>query len=190
MTIQRELNEHGLPVNSWSSRILGVLAYLALCLCATPALAAPVDELKAAYLLNFAKFTTWPVDQFKSANDPLVFCGLVNEPVIVALRALGERRVDNRRVSIKAIKSFNGEDGCHVLYVGQQTPTAGGRAAMRKGLLLVGDSDDFLPHGGTISYFLQSGKLRFDINVENARASSLVLSARLLNLAKRREAAP
>lgn len=190
MTIQRELNEHGLSVNSLCSRILGVLTCLALSLGAPPVLAAPVDELKAAYLLNFAKFTTWPADQFKSASDPLVFCGLIDEPVIVALRALGDRRVDSRRVSIKTIKTFNGEDGCHVMYVGEQTPSAAGRATMRKGLLLVGDSDELLKHGGTISYFLKSGKLRFDINVENAKASGLVLSARLLNLAKRREAGP
>lgn len=32
------------------------------------------SELKAVYLFNFAKYTTWPAATFQAADDPIKFC--------------------------------------------------------------------------------------------------------------------
>lgn len=163
--------------------LMGVLMMSAL-----PGYAAPVDELKAAYILNFAKLTTWPDDLFNSPSDPLVFCGFAPDPVMDALRALGERNVDGRPVRVKTLKVAKDNKGCHVVYFGRSLSLAREAPSLqRRGLLLIGDVDGFVEQGGIINYFLQSGKLRFEINADNARSADLVLSARLLNLAKRRE---
>lgn len=192
MTVQRDLNDRWASVMPLCARILAGLLVGVLFFNATPLRAAPVDELKAAYLLNFAKFTTWPSDQFSRTDDPVVFCGEANDPVMDAMRALGERRVDNRIVRIRTLKDLRDNSGCHVLYSGQLSSSTAISAdrSRRRGLLLVGDAENFLQQGGTISYFLQQGKLRFEISAENARAVDLVLSARLLSLARQREDAP
>lgn len=192
MTCQRDLHECWASVKRFRFKILQILLFCALLSNALFVFAAPIDELKAAYLLNFAKFTTWPADQFRNSNEPLIFCGFSNDPVMDAMLALGERRVDNRLVRIRAIKEVKDETGCHVLYAGRQAswPTGNGAIERRRGLLLVGDSERLLAQGGIILYFIQSGKLRFEINAENARAADLVLSARLLSLAKKREGGP
>lgn len=192
MTVQRDLNDRRASVMPLLARVLAGVLVAVLGFNTSSVCAAPLDELKAAYLLNFAKFTTWPPDQFAAGNSPVVFCGVANEPVMDAMRALGERRVDNRVVRIRTLKDPRDNAGCHVLYSGQQTQPVSAHpdALRRRGLLLVGDAGNFLQQGGTISYFLQQGKLRFEISLENARAVDLVLSARLLSLARHREGEP
>lgn len=192
MTVQRELNDRWASVNSLRARVLACLLLGVLIFHTPTLLAAPLDELKAAYLLNFAKFTTWPSDQFSGSQDPIVFCGAANDPVMDSMRALGERRVNNRIVRIRTLKDLRDNAGCHVLYSGQQSLSVliNADGLRRRGLLLVGDAKNFLQQGGTISYFLQQGKLRFEISAENARAVDLVLSARLLSLARLREGEP
>lgn len=103
-----------------------------------------------------------------------------------ALRDLGERNVDSRPIKIKTLRNPKDNSGCHVLFLSSTSSRALPELAstQRRGLLLVGESVGFLEQGGIINYFLQTGKLRFEISVENARAADLVLSARLLNLAR------
>lgn len=172
------------------TRIKSLLLSACLCL-ALPVSAAPVDELKAAYILNFAKLTTWPSGIFSADTEPLVFCGFAADPVMDAMRALGERSVDRRPVRVKTIKDPQANKGCHVIYYGQRRlgESEAFFAVRRRGLLLIGDSDGFITSGGTINYFLQGGKLRFEISADNARAAELVISARLLNLARKPEEA-
>lgn len=151
--------------------------------------AAPVDELKAAYILNFAKLTDWPIETFSSDTDPIVFCGAPADPVMDALRALGEKNINGRPARVKTLRNPTENAGCHVQFIGVKSEKwlAGERSARKRGVLLIGDADGFVDAGGIIGYFLLDGKLRFEINTENARASELVLSARLLKLARVRE---
>jgi hypothetical protein len=51
-------------------------------------------------------------------------------------------------------------------------------------VLTVGESPDFLTKGGMINFVLESGKVRFDVNVPAASARGLSLGSRLLRVAR------
>jgi iron complex outermembrane receptor protein len=50
--------------------------------------------------------------------------------------------------------------------------------------LTVGESDEFVRHGGMIGFCLEENKIRFDINLKAAQRGNLKISSRLLLLAK------
>jgi hypothetical protein len=51
-------------------------------------------------------------------------------------------------------------------------------------ILTVGDISGFSRDGGIVEFFLQTGKVRFDINLSAARHSRLKISSQLLKVAR------
>jgi len=48
----------------------------------------------------------------------------------------------------------------------------------------VSDKAGFIEQGGTIEYFIENNKLRFAVNAELAKETGLILSSKLLRIAK------
>jgi hypothetical protein len=77
---------------------------------------------------------------------------------------------------------------CDVLYAdatsiaNPRVPARGAESAP-SGMLSIGEHADFVRHGGTIGLFTVDNRLRFCVNVENARRAGLKLSGALLQLA-------
>ncbi|CBL46926.1 Hypothetical protein HDN1F_33430 [gamma proteobacterium HdN1] len=151
---------------------------------ATPLFAAAAAELKAAYLLNFARLSYWPEESFVSKKAPLVICGLPFDPVVSALREQVGLQVQDRPVHIFTIRSFDERSQCHLLYLYRKPDSVEGRLLPSRGVLLVGDYQGFLEQGGAILFFIERGKLRFEISAESAQAAGVELSARLRNLGR------
>ena len=53
-------------------------------------------------------------------------------------------------------------------------------------VLTIGESEEFLDLGGMINFVLEDTQLRFEINTESAEKVKLVISSKLLRLAKKR----
>ena len=51
-------------------------------------------------------------------------------------------------------------------------------------ILTVGETPRFIEQGGIVNFFLENGKVRFEINRSAAERSGLRISSRLLQLAK------
>jgi hypothetical protein len=142
--------------------------------------------LKAAFLFNFVKFTTWPPDVLPE-GAPLQMCVVNAQAVGSALSAAVQGRV----VVGHAIRVAEPADtvalrGCHVLFV------SGPRAAALKAVavvrdapvLTVSDLPAFTDEGGIAQFHLQQGQLRFAFALEAARAARLQISSKLLALAR------
>ena len=72
---------------------------------------------------------------------------------------------------------------CHILYLPK--PDSGVLEAVRTlPVLTVGQAGDFIRAGGILGFFLQDGRLRFEISPEAAQRVGLRISSRLLMLAK------
>jgi hypothetical protein len=164
-------------------------ALLAACLlCAATGRAQDVTEpsLKAAFIYNFAKFTDWPED-ILPVNATFSACVLGDSPISDALeRAVKGRQVSGRGVSVSQVQVEGKLRSCHLLYVSGVTSAqlAVIVAAVRGApVLTISDLDDFSKLGGIAQMFVESGKLRFDLNLEVAKRSRLQLSSKLLVLA-------
>ena len=164
------------------------IASLALVLLGRTAVAQDVTEpaLKAAFIYNFARFTTWPADA--PPGDSFVICVLNDTAVAEALQhAVAGRSLTERPVSVTSVASSAPKKACRVLYVAG-LPVA--RAAevvaeLRESpVLTISNIDGFASAGGMTQFFFEHGQLRFRIHLESAKRAGLQISSRLLIMAR------
>jgi hypothetical protein len=154
----------------------------------TPEAAQAVAEpaLKAAFLLNFTKFTDWPEDELAPAA-PIVLC-IADVEVAAALDGLVVgRSVNQHALALRRMKVEEPARGCAVLYASKLDERRTSQLVAGLGtasVLTVGDAQDFATHGGMIGLFVDDGRMRFAINRGAVQRTRLKLSAQLLTLAK------
>lgn len=154
---------------------------------ASPAIKTSDEALfKAAFIYNFAKFTTWPESSFLS-NSPLVLCIIDNQKNEFDLTLLKGKVIKGRQVSIKSKKTNQSIDDCHMLYISKSVSSHYRnilKSVRGKALLTVSDIPDFVDHGGIIQFYRKKGQTRLIINLNTARNANLEISSRLLILAE------
>jgi len=143
-------------------------------------------RLKAAFVLNFMKFTTWPEPRTADART-LTLCATDGHPLADQLHALEGRDVRGMRVNV-VHRPAEEAPACDVVFVTRAdaaTLAALQRAAAGRPMLTISDESGFIDRGGMIEMKLVAGRTRFDINLAAARAAGLTLSSQLLQLAER-----
>jgi len=142
--------------------------------------------LKAAFLFNFVKFTTWPPDVLPE-GAPLQMCVVNAQAVGGALSAAVQGRVVvGHAIRVAELTDGAALRGCHVLFVsGPRTAALKAVALLRDApVLTVSDLQGFTAEGGVAQFHLQQGQLRFAVGLEAARAARLQISSKLLALAR------
>jgi hypothetical protein len=163
---------------------------VALVLLATRAAGQTLDEyqVKAAFLVKFASFVEWPPAAFKGRADPLVICVMGRNPFAHQLESLVQgKAVDGRAFALRTVADGHDAIACHILFISSSE-----RLRFRSildilknaSVLSIGDTDDFIAEGGIINLRLESGKVRIEIDARAAKAKSLRISSRLLDLAQ------
>lgn len=150
-------------------------------------LVASEAALQAALLVNFAIFTEWPaLPAGVTVAEKISFCVLASPDVTEALLNRQNKSIRGKAIEVKAISSTTQTTACQVLFVGEPAhPRIHEirQLARTIPLLLVAEENGFDPKDVIISLRLQDGRYTFKINLTAARASSLTLSSKLLNLA-------
>lgn len=143
--------------------------------------------LKAAFLFNFVKFTTWPPEALPDAA-PLLMC-VVNDPAIGSSlsSAVRGRAVLGHEIRVLETDAPAALRACHLLYVsGTRADALRTVAAVRNApVFTVSDVQAFTTDGGIAQLHVQQGQLRFAIAPETARAARLQISSKLLTLARK-----
>ena len=144
-------------------------------------------EIKAAYLVNFIKFVEWPDSMFGSPGDPYQIALVGNDSIEAALMGVNGMTVSGRRVVVRKVSDLSSLERCHILFVGESEKGKVDRviSAVKKWpVLTVADIDGFARRGGTIGFFREKNRIRFEINEESAEKAGLKLNAKLLYLGK------
>lgn len=149
-------------------------------------------EVKAAFLYKVAKYVTWPVHAFASRQDPILI-GVLGDDSFgddLASTVRRERSVHGR--SLRVLHSRNAADlvHCHLLFISasEKSRLAQHLATLERShshALTVGQTDDFLAAGGAIRFFVENQKVRFEVNLRAAESAGLVISSKLLHLARK-----
>jgi hypothetical protein len=155
---------------------------------ASPGQPADEYEVKAAYMYNLAKFVDWPAQASDRSMQPIVFCVLGQTPLSSPLRdALEGRVVDQRPLQFRPLTDSKQAGACQVLFIGSPD-----KKQLRQTLdevkllhvLTVGEADNFTNEGGIIRFFLDSGRVRLEFNLDAADDAKLHISSRLLSLGR------
>lgn len=146
------------------------------------------SQVKSAYLYNFGKFVTWPVDRV-SGSDTVQICVLGQDPFgkILDSTVAGEN-IDGRKITIKRLSSLDDDDKCNILFISSSQENqlrAVLVQAQHLGILTVSDMPHFAERGGVIGFVTQQERIRFEVNRKAAEQSHLVLSSELLKVASK-----
>lgn len=161
--------------------------------CARPASAqsaTPTEyTVKAAFLYHFGQFVDWPAQAFRSADAPLTYCILGDDPFQGAIElALSGKRIGSHPTQIRHLTEVREAGVCQVLFVNAagEKPIAEALDTLKGApVLTVGESAHFAQEGGMIGFLLEDNKIGFEINLDAAEHAKLKISARLLALAKK-----
>jgi hypothetical protein len=153
------------------------------CSCAQDTSAEREVQLKAAYVFNFVKFVDWDM---RGAADSLDICFDGADDVRDALaQATASKAVGARKILVHAVRSADSLQHCDVVYVDSARPPI--PRWNNASALTIGDTQTFTQQGGIIRLYTESNRLRFIINVGNARRAGLTISSNLLKLASQIE---
>jgi len=159
-------------------------------------------QLKAVFLFNFIKFTSWPgqKDIKKKTNNPApIIIGIIGDaPFKNAFDAIVKQKINNTPIKIERIPGLKkGQTEfkdlvrlrkCHVLFISesQMAHTAKiVKIVKSHKVLTVGECGHCLENGGMINLFVEKNKISFDVNLVAVKKEKLQIRSKLLRLAKR-----
>jgi hypothetical protein len=146
--------------------------------------ALPEYTLKAAYLYNFALLTDWPNKQ-QTGDFNICF---YKEDLGEASSALENKKFHDKKIKILTLLSYNKADKCQVIYIRKKEGKNAKELIQKlfgKPILFVSENPKITDSHITI---LPKGrKLTFDVNLKTFKESDLLVSSRLLKLARKVE---
>lgn len=138
---------------------------------------APEAELKAAYIYNFAVFTTWPADGAQQ-KAPFTVCAGADSALWAGLQTLNGKPVGGRSwLAADLQHAKGGRCDIVVLSGGAERP-----ASLPAGTLVVRNGAGRGP--AAITLVDDEEHIRFDIDTQEAARNGLRFSSRLLRLAR------
>lgn len=152
--------------------------------CVSEALAQVQEyELKAAFIYNFISFTEWPGKIGANIN----ICTLGDDPLNIPLGALQKKSVKGAAIVVHHLYIGDEVKNCHVVFISDSErinfqKILSGLKSMPT--LTVTDSEGFAAQGVMIELGLEERHIVFKINAEAAKQAQLMISSKLLRLAK------
>lgn len=191
--MQRKLSAYKSPAVCWKQLlpVFITVGLFGLLLFPRPLSAQPQTvseyDVKAAFLYNFAKFINWP-----EANNPddikqLNLCVLDPQRLGSVFKAIEGKRVKEAVLNIFPYTGPQDLHDCHILYLNASDESKVRhilQLSRYKHILTVGEHEQFSQWGGIINFFLKENKVRFEVNLGAAERADLVMSSKLLKLAK------
>ena len=146
-------------------------------------------QVKAAFLYNFGKFVEWPDTAFADAQAPLVIGVFGENPFHHDLEQLvAGKTIGSHPVTARCVAAVAGLKTCHIVFVSaaEQKNAAQITAALRglKVLTVTENMKHFAASGLIINFVTEDDRIRFEINNAAAARAGLVISSKLLSLAR------
>jgi hypothetical protein len=146
------------------------------------------DQIKAAYLFNFAKLAEWPATAHSAADSPLTFCLLGRSRVGDELESsVGDNKIAGRPLRIRHLQTGDELAGCHLLFIAGSASRQQQKIILQakgKPVLIVGETPGFTALGGIIGFVQEGGRIGFEVNLAASEQANLTISARLLSIAR------
>jgi hypothetical protein len=143
------------------------------------------STLKAAFMLNFAKFTEWPA---REPGLPIVICVSDSDEVADAMaRTVKGQMIGGRALQVSQIAAVGAVRDCQLLFVADREPrrlAAILGEASRFPVLTVSDIEQSSTNGVMVELFRENGRMRFAINIDILGRSPVKISSQILALAK------
>jgi hypothetical protein len=132
-------------------------------------------------------FTDWPVEG-STSSAALTICVSPMSALHDAIKVLQVKSVRNRKILTKAFTEVADLTACDVLYMDNsiRVPWASIKKSIaKKSILTIAEMETTSNDGVIITLALVNGRMVFDIDSLAAREANLVISSKLLRLARK-----
>jgi hypothetical protein len=180
-------------IAGWWSRLglPGRIGFCALLMCfavSTSQAQSKEYQIKAAFLYNFAQFALWPATAFTNDSEPFQIGVLGENPFGKSLdETIRGETIQGRQIVIVQASHVEKLVGCQILFVCKSEAAHLNDVFTKldsKPVLTVSEDPAFIPHGGTINFYREGAKVRFEINPDAASKNGVKLSSELLRVGK------
>jgi hypothetical protein len=144
------------------------------------------QQMKAAFVLNFIRYTEWPERSFSTPDAPLAVC-VVGDPGSAGVSGISGRVIRGRMLLVRTATSAEEARGCQVLFfpdLDARRFVGTLRAVQHMPILTIGEADGFIDVGGMIGLVHFDNRLQFEVNLGVVQQAQLKASSQLLRLAR------
>lgn len=145
------------------------------------------SKLKAAFTLNYARFSHWPAHK-ESSDGRLQVCIEGRSPVTREIRQLKNKKIGRVTVQVKQIKIPGSIDDCQILFISNLDPIQERHllvAILGLPVITISDTTGFAEAGGMIELALNNRRVEFYVNLESIRKSGISIDPKVLKLAQK-----
>lgn len=144
-------------------------------------------RVKAAYLVNFARYITWSESDEPAPGDPLSICVLGEDPFGTVLDSLTRgRQIDGHPLAARRVRTVAEAGDCQLVFLSHSEWTRRPELLnelSRPGVVTIGESEAFGRAGGVISFVISNETVRFTVNLAARDRAGVRISSRVLSLA-------
>ena len=145
-------------------------------------------QLKAAFLYNFIRYTSWPDKAFDKDDDPIVLTIIGTDPFGKQIDDLfSGKKLHDRSIVIRRVKKVPTKVDAHVVYVSglqKQELVKVQELYHKRPTLVIGEAPEVIKSGAQCNFYIEGGKVRFEVNTDNLELAQLKISSQLLKLAR------
>lgn len=143
-------------------------------------------QVKLAFMVNFARFISWPEGSFAPEYPELTLGVVGDNPFGSALDGVRGKTIGNRFLRVQTNESLRTGQHYQILFISQSETNR--LAALFNSLghqpvVTVSDIPGFVAAGGDIEFVLIDDRLSFAINNKQLKGKGIEVSSSLLNLA-------
>lgn len=147
----------------------------------------PEYRVKAAFIYNFIKYSTWPEGAFRNDEEPIILTVLGKDPFGGILDAtMKGKQLDGRAIRIVRHAVLPETLRSHVVFYSGDATLRRGVLDLTKALpaLTIGEHTGDALAGALVGFYLESDKVRFEVNIGRVKEVRLEISSELLKLAR------
>jgi hypothetical protein len=163
-------------------------------------------EIEAAYLVNFLRYTQWPSTQAPAAGSNYVVTVVGSQAAADSVRAVcsAANGIEGRGIEVRWLPQARGSReapfdspqdaqaraqlrGSHLVFFHRSSGPVHPQVLddlAGTPVLTVSDTDDFTQQGGMLGLVRSNGRIVFQANTGAIRGSGLLVSAKVLKLAR------
>lgn len=142
-------------------------------------------QLKAGYVINFIKLTefkSWP-----AIKNEIVICIFGNADTLGSFASISKKPILRWILRTESNPESGRLELCDVVFLSRTHDQPADKilnSLLKRPVLTIGESENFIDQGGMIRLFEENNLVRFEISQKRAESVGIGFSSKLLSLAK------
>lgn len=154
-----------------------------------PVFANEASVIKAAFIEKLSRFIEWPDKNATiQQQSNFLLCVIDQDTLDGALDDLAEASsIKNQPLRIQYLNHAEDAKECNALFISNTMSAKLNDTLLQlddRPILTIGDSAEYAKQGVMINFYIEEGRLSFEVNIEAAKSAGFKISSRVLKLAR------